>query len=97
MFYLKCLCVFAAVLCAASASFACSDFQVKAKDGTVVIGRSMEFPTELHSRIIAIPRGEQFTSVGDKGVKGLTWTNKYGFFGIESFDMKEAFVACMNE
>ncbi|MFA5094132.1 MAG: choloylglycine hydrolase family protein [Candidatus Omnitrophota bacterium] len=97
MSYLKVLCVCFLALSVAAASFACSDFQVRAKDGTVVIGRSMEFPTDLHSRIIAVPRGQQFTSIGDKGVKGLTWTNKYGFFGIESFDIKNAYVEGMNE
>jgi choloylglycine hydrolase len=82
---------------ATAASFACTDFQVRAKDGSIVIGRSMEFPTELHSRIVAVPRGRQFTSIGDKGVKGLTWTNKYGFLGVESLNIKDGYVEGINE
>ncbi|MDD5008942.1 MAG: choloylglycine hydrolase family protein [Syntrophorhabdaceae bacterium] len=84
-------------LCVYSVSLACTDFQVKAKDGSVVIGRSMEFPTELHSRIVAVPRGRQFTSIGDKGVKGLTWTNKYGFLGVEALNIKDGYVEGINE
>ncbi|MFA4982524.1 MAG: choloylglycine hydrolase family protein [Candidatus Omnitrophota bacterium] len=97
MSYLKYLCVFVTALCTTAVSFACTDFQVRAKDGSVVIGRSMEFPTELHSRIVAVPRGRQFTSIGDKGVKGLTWTNKYGFLGVEALNIKDGYVEGINE
>ena len=66
---------------AANLSFACTDFQIKAKDNTVVIGRSMEFPVDLHSNVVIVPRGEQFVSIDNKGIKGITWTNRYGFLG----------------
>jgi len=78
-------------------SFACTDFQIKAKDNTIVIGRSMEFPIDLHSNVIIVPRGEQFISVNDKGVKGISWTNKYGFLGIDSFNIKNGYVEGFNE
>jgi len=78
-------------------SFACTDFQVKAEDGTVVIGRSMEFPVDLHSNVVIVPRGEQFISIDDKGVKGITWTNKYGFLGIDAYNLKNCYVEGFNE
>lgn len=57
-------------------SFACSNFQVRAEDGSIVIGRSVEFPVDLHSNIVIVPRGEQFVSVDDKGVKGIAWLSR---------------------
>ncbi|MDD5692631.1 MAG: choloylglycine hydrolase family protein [Candidatus Omnitrophica bacterium] len=81
----------------AKISFACTDFQVKAEDNTVVIGRSMEFPVDLHSNVIIVPRGEQFVSVNDKGIKGIAWMNKYGFLGIDAYDLKNCYVEGFNE
>ncbi len=78
-------------------SFACSDFQIKAKDGSVVIGRSMEFPVDLHSSVVIVPRGRQFTSINDKGVKGISWKNKYGFLGVDAFRAKNTYVEGFNE
>ena len=77
--------------------FACTDFQVKAKDGTVVIGRSMEFPVDLHSNVVIVPGGEQFVSIDNKGVKGITWTNKYGFLGVDAYNLKNCYVEGFNE
>jgi choloylglycine hydrolase len=85
------------LILAASVSFACTDFQVKAEDGTVVIGRSMEFPVDLHSSVVIVPAGEQFVSIDDKGVKGITWTNKYGFLGIDAYNLKNCYVEGFNE
>ena len=81
----------------ASLTFACTDFQIKAKDSTVVIGRSMEFPVDLHSNVVIVPRGEQFVSIDDKGIKGVTWTNKYGFLGIDAYNLKNCYVEGFNE
>lgn len=78
-------------------SFACSDFQIKAKDNTVVNGRSMEFPVDLHSNVIIVARGEQFTSINDKGVNGISWMNKYGFLGIDAFNLKNCYTEGFNE
>ncbi len=85
------------LLLAVEVSFACSDFQVKAKDNTVVNGRSMEFPVDLHSKVIIVPRGEQFVSINDKGIKGISWTNKYGFLGIDAYNLKNCYVEGFNE
>lgn len=82
---------------AANVSFACTDFQIKAKDNTVVIGRSMEFPVDLHSNIVIVPRGEKFVSIDDKGVKGIDWTNKYGFLGVDAYNLKNCYVEGFNE
>jgi len=86
-----------ALILVPSLAFACSDFQLKAKDGTVVIGRSMEFPEDLHSRIWVVPRGEKRASENDKGVKGISWTAKYGYLAADAFNEQYAVVEGFNE
>lgn len=85
------------ILLIASTAFACSNFRIKAKDGTIVIGRSMEFPIDLKSDICIVPRGKSFSVVNSKGIKGLTWTTKYGILGINAFKQKDCFVDGFNE
>jgi choloylglycine hydrolase len=65
--------------------FGCGDFQLKAQDGTIMCGRSMEFPIPQNSQIVTFNRGERFESKAPDGTKGLEWTSKYGFTGINAF------------
>jgi choloylglycine hydrolase len=76
---------------------ACTDFRLIAKDGAVVIGRTMEFPVDIKSVIWVVPRGIQNTSVNDKGMTGLTWKSRYGFIGIDGFELHSSYVEGMNE
>ncbi len=78
-------------------SVACTDFQVKAEDSSIVIGRSMEFALEIGSDIVTFPRGEEITSMTPEGNKGLSWKSKYGFLGINGLGLKRAAVDGMNE
>lgn len=77
--------------------FSCTNFQVKAKDGSVVIGRTMEFPIDLKSNIWLVPKGEEFTSISNKKVKGLSWKTKYAFLAMDGFNIPGSFVDGMNE
>lgn len=63
---------------------ACTDFVVKAKDGTIVNGRSMEFAAPMQSLAVVHPRGEFIQSSSPKGGKCLSWTTKYGFVTVTS-------------
>jgi len=82
----------------AAESFACTDFQIKAKDKSVVIGRSMEFGMSLKgSEVVVHPRGRKMTSMTLKGKKGVSWTSKYAFLGIDCFEEKDAVVDGINE
>ncbi|MGZ3537849.1 MAG: linear amide C-N hydrolase [Thermodesulfobacteriota bacterium] len=78
-------------------SLACTDFQVKAQDSSVVIGRSMEFALEIESEIVTFPRGEENVSMTPEGNKGLSWRSKYGFLGINALGLKRAVVDGLNE
>ncbi|MDP8219038.1 MAG: linear amide C-N hydrolase, partial [Candidatus Theseobacter exili] len=66
-------------------SLACTDFRIKAKDDTIVIGRSCEFGMPINSHLRTLPRGEKRISKDPKGGKGLTWTTKYGTLYFDSF------------
>ena len=70
----------------ANSSFACTDFQIKAEDGSVVVGRSMEFAVDMNSSILAVPRGQKYVSTAPGGKDGLKWKNKYGFVAANAFN-----------
>lgn len=71
-------------LLAVSPALACTDVQVNAADGSAFSVRSMEFALDLKSEVVIVPRGRAMVSQGPKG-KGLNWTSKYGFVGVNVF------------
>ena len=70
------------VLLFADKAFSCSDFQVKAQDGSIVVSRSMEFPGDLKSRIWVMPRSTE---------------NKYGYLGVDGAGRQDLISDGMNE
>ena len=66
-------------------TFACSDFQLKSNDGSVVCGRGMDFSIPLDSQIIVFNRETFFNSTAPDGSQGFKWKSKYGFIGINAF------------
>jgi len=92
------LCVFI-ILCVVfeSVSIACTDFQVKAKDGSVIIGRSMEFAMGADSEVVVCPRTGKVVSTTPDGKTGISWTPKYGYLGINAFGEKQALLDGLNE
>ncbi|MDG2381438.1 MAG: linear amide C-N hydrolase [Pirellulaceae bacterium] len=61
---------------------ACTYFFQKAKDGSVVVGRSMEFGNEVASRLDLVPRGTSFESTAPDGAITTAWQSKYGFVAM---------------
>jgi len=94
---LKRIFVSALVLSFCSAVFACTDFRVKAVDGSVVIGRSMEFAMGMDSAVVVFPRGQKLTSETPDGKKGISWTSKYGYLGVNALGEKQAVLDGINE
>ncbi len=78
---------------------ACTGISLKAEDGAVVYGRTMEWGTfDLNSRVVIFPRGQQFTGQTPDNKSGLTWKAQYGFVGLDAPAMGEGLVADgMNE
>ena len=71
----------------AAPSLACTDFLIKAKDGTSVVGRSMEWGADLQSRVCLHPRDESRSSTSPSGSPGVSWKSKYGYLGLDANKM----------
>jgi penicillin V acylase-like amidase (Ntn superfamily) len=62
---------------AATESPSCTDFRIKAADGTVIIGRTMDFEVPVLSAVRIFPRGERWCSEAPGTSGGVRWTSKY--------------------
>lgn len=72
---------------------ACTGITLKAQDGAVVFGRTMEWGTfDLHSRAVIIPRGHQFTGNTPDHKSGLSWKVQHGFIGLDAPAMGEGLI-----
>lgn len=70
-----------------SLALACTDFRVVAKDGTVVIARSMEFSMDMKSNIMTSPRGKVFNTTTPNKLPGLSWKAKYGYVYVDGLGL----------
>jgi choloylglycine hydrolase len=87
----------ALVLATAWAASACTGVTLKAGDGSVVFGRTLEWGSfDLMSRLEVVPRGHAYTTHMSDGKPGITWTAKYGAVGIDAVG-KDMIVEGMNE
>ncbi|MBA3662454.1 MAG: choloylglycine hydrolase family protein [Gammaproteobacteria bacterium] len=75
---------------------ACTDIRVTAKDGTVLIARSMEFALDLQSNLMSSNRGRLFSAASPTGAAGLTWQGKFGYVFLNGLNIDMA-VDGMNE
>ena len=67
---------------------ACTSFILRAKDGSTVYGRSMEWGlSDLKSDLVMVPRNYSNTSKLDNGKEGMTWKTKYGFVAINAVNL----------
>lgn len=80
----------------AAPATACTDFIVKAKDGTVVGGRSMDFAIGDQAKVTVYPRGKQWVSDAPGRKQGLQWRQRHGFVAFSILGM-EASTDGMNE
>lgn len=75
---------------------ACTDFQITAKDKTLLITRSMEFAPLLNSNIRSSNRGREFTVATPGGQAGRTWKATYGYIFADGMNQDIA-IDGMNE
>ena len=68
---------------AVTESPACTDFRIKAADGTVIIGRTMDFEVPVLSFVRVFPRCERWSSDAPRMSKGISWTSRYGYVAID--------------
>lgn len=62
-----------------------------AKDGTLLITRSMEFGQNLNSNLRSSPRERVFTTTTPNNKPGMSWTAKYGYLYVDGFGVDAAF------
>jgi len=86
-----------AALLASSTANACTGITLKATDGAVVYGRTMEWGEfDMQSRVMIVPRGYKFTGQTPDGKPGITWTTKFGAVGLDGLN-KDLLLDGMNE
>ncbi len=83
--------------CGAVQVLACTGITLKAADGAVVYGRTMEWGSfDLHSRVVLVPRGYKYAGHTPDGKPGFSWQAKYGVVGLDAVG-KDMIVDGMNE
>jgi choloylglycine hydrolase len=66
---------------------ACTGITLRAADGAVVYGRTMEWGSfDLNSQVVIIPRGHKFTAHTPDKKPGVAWKGRYGFVGLDGLD-----------
>ena len=86
-----CLPAFATLLCWLAGSnqpaAACTGIRITPKDGSVVVARTLEFASDIHSNVIVIPRATESVGTAPSGGPGLRWKSKYGVVGANAFNL----------
>jgi choloylglycine hydrolase len=77
-------------------NYACTDFRIKAADGTVLVTRSLEFAEIFNSNLRSSPRNRVFNTIAPDGKAGLSWKGKYGYVYLDGLSVDIA-VDGMNE
>jgi choloylglycine hydrolase len=77
-------------------AFACTDIRVQAKDGSIIVARSMEFAEDLQSNLRTSNRGRAFNNQTDSGKSALSWKAKYGYIYLDGLQV-DAVIDGMNE
>jgi len=97
----KSLILLSAILCILSMqsnfSNACTIFRLKAKDGSLMVTRSMEFGVDLKYDIVVVPRNYSFTSPFLNNKTGISWKTKYGYVAVASLGLEYGSSDGMNE
>src|ERR1700734_4347175 len=74
----------------------CTSFRVTATDGAVVVGRTMEFPNAMATKLTVLPRAYRGTGIGKHG-SGMKWTSEYGVVGMDAFGEPGTLTDALNE
>lgn len=71
----------------AASALACTGIRLTAKDGSVVVARTLEFGMDLQSKIVVIPAGTTLTGTLPNNATGIAYTTKYGIVGANAFGL----------
>lgn len=82
---------------AATLSQACTGIKLKADDGSIVTGRTMEFGMKAPTALSVVPRGTEATAMGPNGKPGLKWKSTYATVGVCAWGQPKWYVEGLNE
>ncbi|MEQ1826503.1 MAG: linear amide C-N hydrolase [Pirellula sp.] len=74
-----------AIIAAQSSAFACTRALYVAKDGTVIVGRSMDWGEDMASNMWVLPRAMKRDGRGGKYT--VSWESKYGSLIVSAYDI----------
>jgi choloylglycine hydrolase len=77
----------------------CTNFKAPvAEDGTVVVGRSLDYPATLGFQLCVIPKGIQRIALADEGAAATkSWSTKHGVVGLSVSGADTAIIDGMND
>lgn len=78
-------------------AYSCTGTALVAHDGSVAVGRTLEFGMPLDSHLVVHPRGSAFVGQTPSGEPGLAFSAEYGFAGITVSDEWSLIVDGTNE
>jgi choloylglycine hydrolase len=64
---------------------ACTNFLLKAADGSPVSGRTLEYALEVPSDVVVVPRNYDYVGTRPADAPNVKWTSRYGIVGVMSF------------
>lgn len=67
---------------------ACTGIRLTAKDGGVVVGRTMEFGFDVKSDIVVVPAGTELKNSLPDASQGMRYKSRYGIVGANVLGMK---------
>ena len=82
--HFRCFIVTVCLISFTYSSFACTAINLTAKDGTVIAGRTMEWPLEMKWELLAMPKGTpiEISAPIDLKLPATKISSKYAFVGI---------------
>ena len=85
--YLTVLVLAAISLLAWQTARACTGIRLIAKDGAVVVARTLEFGVDLESKVGVFPAGTVIAGSLPDNATGISFTTKYGIVGANAFGL----------
>ncbi len=76
---------------------ACMSFRLTAKDGNILIARTMEFGLDSGWKFALTPRNTSFVSPAPGGKNGVQWKNKFGYLAIVGWGLNDMVADGLNE
>jgi choloylglycine hydrolase len=82
--HFRCFIVTVCLISFTYSSFACTAINLTAKDGTVIAGRTMEWPVDMKWELLAMPKGTpiEISAPIDLNLPATKISSKYAFVGV---------------